>query len=147
MSRLIAVFSCLFLTLPYFLGQNHVQWTFEYDKNQQSLIFKGKIDKHWHLYSQRTPKYAGPVPVSINLEKNKNFKIKGKSVEISAPIELYDNNFESKVFIFENDFESHLKVRPKKNRSVTFEGVITYMVCNDSQCLPPIDKKFKIEFP
>ncbi len=128
-------------------GQNHVRWEFRFDDSKSEIVLKGYIDEHWHLYSKQTPANSGPVPVEIILNKNKSFRLKGKPREITSPQKLYDQNFESTVYIFENIFESRIKVKPKKNRNVTFDGTITYMVCNDSQCLPPIDKNFKISIP
>ena len=105
----------------------------------------GIIDEHWHLYSKLTPKNAGPVPIQIDILKSKDFKVKSHFKEKTSPKKYYDSNFESEVFVFENKFEASSKIKRKRKRNVTFEGTITYMVCDETMCLPPIDKPFKIQ--
>jgi hypothetical protein len=123
-------------------AQNHVNWTFEHDHTTKKVIIYGRIDEHWHVYSTRTKKNAGPIPVSVTFEKNHDLKQKGDPEEIGIPVKLYDPNFESEVFQFENIYI--LEVPFKVKKPTTLKGVVNYMVCNDKMCLPPIDVPFSI---
>jgi len=53
----------------YSFAQNHVSWSFEYDKKTKKVIVSGRIEPHWHVYSSLTKKNAGPIPVSFTFEK------------------------------------------------------------------------------
>lgn len=135
----------LFLGGAKVFAQNHVNWTVSFNAPTSEIYVKGDIEEHWHLYSNKTPQNAGPVPIEIHLAKSKAYRIKKDFSEQSIPAEVFDPNFESTVFVFENEFESTAKIKIRSKRNVTFEGVITYMVCNETMCLPPIDKPFKID--
>lgn len=124
-------------------AQNHVSWTFEYDKTMKKVVAYGRIDPHWHVYSTRTKKNAGPIPVSFSFEKNKNAVQKGKPREEGIPVRLFDPNFDAVVFQFENIYIVEI---PFKIKNVTtLKGVVNYMVCDDKMCIPPIDVPFTIQ--
>lgn len=143
------MFKCLLLFSIFCLfsggkiySQNHVSWEFSYDKSSEKIIIKGTIDKGWHLYSQKTPVNAGPIPVSINIAKQKGLKLIGQFSEQLEPHEVFDVNFDSKVYHFEDSYFSVQKIKTKKPMQIS--GSINYMVCDDTRCLPPIDVPFSI---
>lgn len=128
-----------------FLGftQNHVSWTFEYDRTTKKVMCYGRIDEHWHVYSTRTKKNAGPIPVRFTFVKNPDAKQKGQPEESGIPVKLYDSNFESEVFQFENIYI--VEVPFKVKRPTQIKGIVNYMSCDDKMCLPPIDVPFSID--
>ena len=125
------------------IAQNHVTWSFTYDKLSSSILVKGIIDEGWHLYSQKTPANSGPIPVTINITKKKGLKLIGKFQEKLEPHEIFDVNFDSKVYLFENSYLSYQKIKSKNIYQLN--GSINYMVCDDTRCLPPIDVIFAIQ--
>ncbi|MFM7684107.1 MAG: protein-disulfide reductase DsbD domain-containing protein [Bacteroidota bacterium] len=125
------------------VAQNHVNWTFEYDKTMKKVVVYGRIDSHWHVYSTRTKKNAGPIPVSFSFEKNNDAIQKGKPREEGVPVRLIDPNFDATVYQFENIYIVEIPFKIKK--STTLRGVVNYMVCDDKMCLPPIDVPFSIQ--
>ena len=143
------MFKCLLLFAIFCLfdgekiySQNHVLWDFSYDKSSEKIIIKGTIDKGWHLYSQKTPLNAGPIPVSLNIAKQKGLKLIGHFSEQLEPHEVFDVNFDSKVYHFEESYFSTQKLKTKKPMQIS--GTINFMVCDDTRCLPPIDVPFSI---
>ena len=138
----------LILNFLFYLGinlihaQNHVTWTFSYDKSSEKIIIKGTIDKGWHLYSQKTPLNAGPIPTTVHLDKIKGLKLIGNYSEDLVPHEIFDLNFESKVYLFEDSYLSSQKIKCKNIKQIT--GKIEYMVCDDTRCMPPIEVPFTI---
>jgi hypothetical protein len=137
------ILSLFFVTLQISLSsQNHVNWTFEYDKTMKKVLAYGRIDSHWHVYSTRTKKRAGPIPVSFIFQENKDAIQKGKPREEGIPIRLFDPNFEAVVYQFENIYIVEIPFKIKK--PTTINGVVNYMVCDDKMCLPPIDVPFSI---
>lgn len=123
--------------------QNHVKWNFEYDNITGKFSAEGKIEDGWHVYSKLTKSNAGPIPVRITFEKNPHVSIKGKPEEFGRPIKDFDKNFESMVFFYEHMYVLQTKMKIKK--PTTLKGVISYMICNDTMCLPPIDVPFSVE--
>jgi hypothetical protein len=141
MSKFFLLFSFFFFQFRAH-AQNHVNWTFEYDKTMKKVVAYGRIDPHWHVYSARTKKNAGPIPVSFSFEKNTDAVQKGKPREEGVPVRLFDPNFDAIVFQFENIYIVEI---PFKIKNVTtLKGVVNYMVCDDKMCLPPIDVPFSI---
>ena len=123
-------------------AQNHVSWEFSYDKLSSSILVKGIIDEGWHLYSQKTPANSGPIPVTVNINKKKGLKLIGKCEEKHVPHEIFDVNFDSKVYLFEHSFLASQKIKLKNTNQII--GNVQYMVCNDTQCLPPIEVPFAL---
>ena len=138
----------LLLTIMFSMGmnqfhaQNHVTWTFSYDKSGEKIIIKGTIDKGWHLYSQKTPLNAGPIPTTVHIDKIKGLKLIGNYSEDLVPHEIFDLNFESKVYLFEDSYLSSQKIKCKNIQQIS--GKIEYMVCDDTRCMPPIEVPFTI---
>ena len=143
----------LLLCLFYFgfsqlTAQNHLTWNFSYDKSSEKIIIKGTIDKGWHLYSQKTPANAGPIPVSISIDKQKGIKLIGKCEEKLEPHDIFDVNFDSQVYLFENTYlaEQKIKLKKAKNQHLKqLKGSVLYMVCDETKCLPPIEVPFTIQ--
>ena len=148
MLKYFALLHCLFyIGFSQLTAQNHLTWNFSYDKSSKKIIIKGTIDKGWHLYSQKTPANAGPIPVSISIAKQKGIKLIGKCEEKLEPHEIFDVNFDSQVYLFENKYLAEQKIKIKKTKTQHLKqlnGSVLYMVCDDSRCMPPIEVPFTI---
>lgn len=125
-----------------------VKWSFstkQLSNEDVQLIFTANIDPTWHLYSQDIPE-DGPVPTSFNFEKSPQYKLVGKVKEPKA-IEEYDKNFDMVVKYFANKaiFTQDIKVLTDKDFKI--EGVLEFMCCDDSRCLPPdeVDFSFSVK--
>jgi hypothetical protein len=140
---LLIVFTCLSLTS---LAQKEIAWVVTYNPESQSIEFTASIAKGWHLYSQHIADGAGPVATSFAFDELKGIKLKGK-VEEPESIRKYDPSFEATLNYFEGKviFIQHMS-KTTKNASI-ISGSITYMLCNDTMCLPPVDVPFTIEIP
>jgi hypothetical protein len=125
------------------ISQNHVKWSFSFDENSSSIVLVGNIEPTWHMYSQQTQPNAGPVPTEVVIQKNKNVVVKGKAKELIEPHKVFDKNFESEVFLIEKEYKAAVPIKVKKE--TTIEGTVSYMVCDETKCLPPIDVPFSIK--
>ena len=123
--------------------QNHVKWTFEYDNISQAIVAYGRIDSTWHPYSIHNKNSSGPVPTSLTIEKRKGYKISGKAEEKSIPKKVFDPNFDSDLYIIDIIYIAQVPIKIKKEAIVS--GKVTYMVCDDVKCFPPIDVPFTIK--
>ena len=124
-------------------AQNHVKWTFQYNPKSSTVIATGEIDAGWHLYSQKTDENAGPIPTKMVIEASKNYKIIGNAVEGTVPHEIFDKNFESTVYLFEEHYAAEQQINVKKPGIL--KGEMQYMICDDTKCLPPISVPFTLE--
>jgi thiol:disulfide interchange protein DsbD len=140
---LYLVFTCLSLSS---LGQKEIAWTVSFNAQNQTIEFTASMAKGWHLYSQHIEDGAGPVATSFTYGQLDGIKLKGK-VEEPESIRKYDPSFEATLNFFEGTvtFVQHMSKTTKSPSTIT--GSITYMLCNDTMCLPPVDLPFTIEIP
>jgi thiol:disulfide interchange protein DsbD len=122
-------------------SQTKIQWEYAYNTESKTIEIQSTLADGWHLYSQHVANEIGPVPTSFVFEPNNAVKFIGK-VNEPQPIQKYDENFEAMLDFFEGKvlFTQRLSVK----ESTTIQGKLTYMVCNDVMCLPPVDEKFTI---
>jgi len=140
--RLLTITLLIFVCSKFY-SQNHVKWTFEYDNITESIVAYGRIDSTWHTYSVHNGKNSGPVSTSMTLEKKKGYKVTGKAEEVSIPKKVFDSNFDTDLFIIDIIYIVQIPVKIKKESVVS--GRVTYMVCDDTKCYPPIDAPFSIK--
>ena len=144
MKFLILIYFCLIGFL--IVCQENVQWQAEVsDRNEKlvSIQITAEIEPGWHLYSAQTPKNAGPIPVGFEVQKNRFVKIKEPFVEKTKAIKKFDANFDSDVYIFEDKFQGEFKVKSKNDTILNM--TVTYMICNEVMCLPPVDETLSIK--
>jgi hypothetical protein len=126
-----------------FTAQNHVSWSFEYDNIMKKVLAYGRIDSTWHVYSSKTNVKSGAIPISFSFEKNIDAVQKGKLEEDGIPVSLKDPIFNSQVYQFENIYIAEIPYVVKKE--TTIKGIVSYMVCDNSKCLTPIDVPFTVQ--
>ena len=128
------------------MSQEHVHWQAEaLEKNGHFIPIQisAEIEPGWHLYSAETPKNAGPIPISFEIQKNRFVKLTMPFIEKTKAIKKFDANFDSDVYIFEDKFLGEFKVKSKKDTMLSM--TVTYMICNEVMCLPPIDETLSIK--
>lgn len=124
-----------------------IEWEFKTKKLSEDKIelqFIASIEPTWHLYSQDVPE-NGPNPTVFDIDEGENFELIG-DVKEPTPIEEYDQAFEMVVKYFAREkvvFRQEVKVLT--DDPFTISGVLEYMCCDDSRCLPPQEVDF--EFP
>jgi hypothetical protein len=129
------------LLLPLSLmAQKPVNWTWNFDAGENAVKFKVELSDGWHLYSQHVQNDIGPVPTQFVFENTPGIEFIG-TVQEPVPVQKYDENFEATLDFFEKEVEFKQKVKGSKGE---VKGVVTYMVCNETMCLPPVDLPFTI---
>lgn len=126
-------------------AQERVKWTFTYDNSKKEVAITAVISDGWHLYSQHINNAIGPVPTTFTFEENPNIVYAGKVIE-PTPIHEYDENFEAELDFFKNQVVFTRKISKAKSGE-TIKGYVTFMVCNEVMCLPPVDYNFSIQIP
>lgn len=110
------------------------------------LLISAEIEESWHLYSQNVPD-GGPIPTTISINEEKGqFQLIGKPTEGKGH-EEYDNVFEMDIKYFENKALFVQKIRVLTDEKITITGVLEFMVCDDTNCLPPteVDLSFELQ--
>ncbi len=126
-----------------------VAWETSVEKINDSefeLVISASIEEGWHLYSQNVPE-GGPIPTSIKItEDATNFQLIGKTSEGKGH-EEFDNVFGMNIKYFESQAVFKQKIRLLSSDKIKIAGIIEFMVCDDTNCLPPteIDLSFELQ--
>lgn len=124
--------------------QNPLTWTFTAKKINVTTFevhLNAVISGKWHLYSQTTPD-GGPVPTTISFSKNPLVILQGKVKEVGKLQQKHEPLFGVDVKQFGGMVDFVQVVKLKSPVKTTVAGTIEFMVCDDTQCLPPATQKF-----
>ena|ERR1700730_10774239 len=97
----------------------------------------------WHIYSQFTPD-GGPVATKFVFSKNPLCSLDGAVTENSQMTTRHESVFGVDVKYFEGSVDFVQKLKLKGVAKTNFSGSVTFMVCNDTECLPPTTQKFTV---
>ncbi len=108
--------------------------------SEVDVIFTGRIDKGWHVYSTGLPD-DGPISATLTSEASEGAKADGKLKAQGNEINHFDNLFGMKLRYFENSvtFVQRYKLTAEKYH---IKGYLEYGACNDQNCLPPTQVEF-----
>jgi len=123
-----------------------VTWSFsnkQVSDTEFDLVLTANIDNGWHLYSQFIAD-GGPVATSFKFKPSPDYALVGKVTESPKPKKIYEKVFEMEVAFFEKKAVFTQKVKLKVP-DAKIKGTLTFMVCDDSQCLPPEDLDFSFD--
>ncbi len=115
-----------------------ITWDSHLEKENDSiykLSFTAKLEKGWHLYAQDIDD-EGPIPTTFTFaDAGKAYELIGETSEPNVPT-IFDEVFGMEIKYFEEEatFYQTIKVLDK---DAVIEVEVEFMVCNDSQCLPP----------
>lgn len=124
---------------------NPVTWTYSAKKiadKTYELHLTATIEGNWHMYAQDAGE--GPEPTTINFSVNPLVTFDGKVKEVGKMEKSYDKNFNSVLKYYGKKVDFVQKIKIKSSVNTVVKGTVTYMVCNDRQCLPPKDVPFTI---
>ncbi|MEE4260470.1 MAG: cytochrome c biogenesis protein CcdA [Bacteroidales bacterium] len=115
-----------------------VEWQIKTEKTGNrtvDIFFTATIDDGYHLYSVDVPE-DGPLPTEFIFENQDGFELLGQAVEITTPIEEFDDVFELDIKFFERTatFKQTIRFTSDKDQ-IPVIGEIAYMVCNDVGCV------------
>lgn len=109
-------------------------------ETEAEIVFTGKIDKGWHVYSTELGE-GGPISAVLEVEHITGAVLDGKLTPVGKEISDYDKLFEMQVRWFENEAQFVQKLRLTGGQW-RIEGYLEYGACNDQNCLPPTDLDF-----
>jgi len=137
-----------------------VDWNFSKQKisdNTYELIFTADIDSGWAIYSNDIYDNGVdcdveicPIPVSFEFNKNNEqeryFRLMGDIVEVDEN----KKTSQDPIFLMEvtkfTDRATFKQIIEIDTNDIDVTGYLTFMVCDDTKCLPPTDVEFVFSF-
>ena len=145
MRPFIFLVSLLIFSFPSLYSQvlKPVSWNWTSEQTgpkEYTLTFTATIDEHWAVYSQFIDE-GGPIPTSFTFDEGQHFTLKGQAVESGNLKKTFDKVFEMDIAKFYEKaiFTQKISV---SDPSKPITGYLTYMTCDDTRCLPPVDEDF-----
>lgn len=101
------------------------------------ITIKAVISDGWHLYGTNIPD-GGPKATVLDFSESKGVKFTGSFTPSAKPTTKMDEMFGIKLSWWASDvtFTRKFKLTGKKADAV-INGKISYMACNDENCMPP----------
>lgn len=146
MKYLFSILLVTFSVFTYAQNNNTVSWSFESKKtasNEYTIQMKATIKDGWYVYSQYLESDDGPIRTAIVLEENAGVELVGKAEEEGNKVSGFDSLFDMDITKYKKQLIITQKIKASKVK--TLKGYITFMTCNDEQCLPPTDVPFEIK--
>ena len=161
--RLLYAIIFAFLFLPFSgISQIYdpVDWNFSKQKisdNTYELIFTADIDSGWAMYSNDIYDNGVdcdveicPIPVSFEFnkknEQERYFRLMGDIVEVDEN----KKTSQDPIFLMEvtkfTDRATFKQIIEIDANEIDVTGFLTFMVCDDTKCLPPTDVEFVFSF-
>jgi DsbC/DsbD-like thiol-disulfide interchange protein len=148
MKRIFLLFAFLVIAAASFSQLNPVSWTYEATKktaDTYEITLTATVNNPWHIYSQKTGK-GGPIPTTVSFKANPLITKNGPVKEIGKLEKVFDKNFGVDVLFYSDKVQFVQLVKLKAAGIKTnISGTVEYMVCDDSQCLPPVKKPFDLK--
>lgn len=126
-----------------------ITWSFSSEKigeDSYALAFTADFSGSWTIYSQHTDENEGPIPTAFNFDQADHFELVEATTEEgklkSGPDPYFDNAVVSKFVEGPVTFRQKVKIT---DLSKPIKGYLTYMACDDNQCLPPSDVDFSFD--
>jgi thiol:disulfide interchange protein DsbD len=124
-----------------------VQWSYAVVKKTATtyqINITATLPRPWHIYSQTTPN-GGPISTTITFNKNPLATLTGKPQELGILKVEHDKSFGVDVKYFYDKVQFVQTVTLRTPVKTNLSGTVEYMVCNDSQCLPPTKVNFEVK--
>lgn len=125
----------------------HVTWKASAKKtapNTYTLTLSATIAEHWYVYSQYLESDEGPIPTQVVLEDNSPWKTTEAPQESGEQIKGYDELFGMTITKYKHRLVIQQTLTTQQVPT-TIKGYITFMSCDDHQCLPPTDVPFEVD--
>lgn len=106
------------------------------------VVFTGKIQSGWHVYSVNVPE-GGPTAATFTLSEASGVEKVGSLRQGSGAVKKHDDMFGMEVEYFENECRFTQRLR-LVSRAYSAKGYLEYGACSDHSCLPPTEVDFSV---
>lgn len=138
----------LLMTVTAAVAQIHnpVKWTVASKKlnSKEAVVFvKATIQNGWNIYGQNVPD-GGPVPTTFTFNPSKDFTLNGATTPTTKVKTKYEDTFKMNVPYFSQEVVFQQKVKLNGKSATTVSGMVEFMACDKTQCLPPDEYNFTV---
>jgi hypothetical protein len=127
-------------------SEKAVHWTFSAKKLADKVYevhMTASIDGNYHMYAQNVG-VEGPLPTVFKFTVNPLAATDGKPKEAGKLVSKKEEVWGGVVNYYERSVDFVQVVKLKGKIKTNLAGSVEFMVCNDSQCLPPSTVEFKV---
>ncbi len=110
--------------------------------NEYNIIFEAEIPAPYHMYDMG-PYEGGPNATSFTFQPTEGVEFVGKVEQLTQPKRYFDEMFQMEIGTFEKTARFAQKVALKGDNA-TLKASVEWMVCNDTNCMPPTDEELTI---
>ncbi len=111
-------------------------------EDEANVVITATIEPGWHVYSQFIEE-GGPIPTTFKFEEGNGYSLLGSVSESPKAISAFDPNFNMQIAWHKSKARFTQKIKLTKPK-VKVSGTLEYMVCNDTNCLPPEEVSFEV---
>lgn len=129
--------------------QDHAKWNYTFEKiddHALNIVLTVKLDSGWHIYSSNMEN-GGPQKTIIYIEPSLGVKVLSETIEIGKLIEKFDSSFNLTLRYYPNSVQFKKRIDISNKSTFKLKGSVSYMLCTDTECLPPEEKMFEIDIP
>lgn len=138
----------LFSTFSFAQIKEHLKWDIKLEQlasKKFELVASATLDTGWHIYSTKMDE-GGPQKTILQINNNSKIRVSDETIELGQIIEKYDANYHIKLRYFPGKVQFKKVLNISDTTSFQVNGVITYMICTEKECLPPQKKYFSLNF-
>jgi len=127
-------------------SSKEVSWSYSVKKiadKTYEVHMTATIGGNYHLYAQDAGG-EGPIPTSFTFTKSPLLMLDGMVKEKGQLVKKNEAAWGHDVKYYEKSVDFVQVVKLKTNVKTSLAGKVSFMVCNDQQCLPPADVDIKV---
>lgn len=148
MKKISLLIVTVLITITAAVAQIHnpVKWEVASKKinSTEAVVFiKATIQSGWHIYGQNVPD-GGPVPTSFTFNKSNDYSLNGATIPTTKAKSKFEDVFKMNVPYFNQEVVFQQKIKLNNKKATTVSGVVEFMACDKTQCLPPDEYAFKV---
>ena len=139
------------LTLVGYGQQEEIQWSAQAKQTGDQtydLVFTAELQSGWHIYAQRdedATEESIVIPTTFSFPgAEKQYALMGSTQQPQGITKL-DEVLGETVTYFENTVAFVQSIRISDRTLETIDASVEFMICNDTQCLPPDVEEFNIQ--
>ncbi len=124
------------------------KWRTEIKKKsatEYQLVFHLSLDKGWHIWSLNPGGDGMQLPPDFSVGYNPDAVVKGKPTEKGKATTTTMDGINGKVTWLSGNVDYTIDLVVKKPTKIVCK--YSYQVCDDRQCLAPVDKEIELNIP
>lgn len=142
----ILVLLSVFTAAVHAQSAKQVQWSYTANKIADKVYevhMTATIGGSYHMYSQNAG-VDGPLPTTFKFTTNPIAATDGKVKEVGKLVKKYESAWPGTVNYYEKTVDFVQVVKLRVNIKTNLAGTVEFIVCNESQCLPPSTVDIKV---